>query len=112
MWNWLKLFRGRSEGSTLAAPPAYRIYTTEFDRIIHSDEIAEFVGGEAAFREYALELDRALTRWRAAAEISAIELTGKVLALKNRVPSVVSLLLDHSGSMRGQHALLAIAIVE
>jgi cobaltochelatase CobT len=98
--------------SSSASRQGYYVYTTQFDRVISANEIGSVVGGEAAFREYALELDRALTKWRAAAEISAIELVARFKAYCVPDSTLVSLLVDHSGSMKGQRAILAIAIVE
>ncbi len=95
----------------------YRVYTTEFDRVIHGDELPALLGPEqeATFQVKASELDPALSRWRAAAELAAIE-DVKAYASKHSADdvndTVACLLLDHSGSLRGQRAILATAITE
>lgn len=92
---------------------AYRAYTTKFDRVIGGNQINQFLAnkGRKAFEEYASELDLAWDRWIAGAELAAIE---AVAGLKDSVAdrTIACLLVDHSGSMRGQRAILATAIVE
>ncbi|HLQ93767.1 MAG TPA: hypothetical protein VK148_27410 [Xanthobacteraceae bacterium] len=91
----------------------YRAYTTKFDRVISGEEIPHFIGDrrKVTFEEYATELDGSIGKWRAAAEIAAVEAVGSV---DESVASdtVASLLVDHSGSLRGQRAIIARAIIE
>jgi len=100
-----------------ASPQEYRVYTTEFDRIISGDELPALLGPEreAMFQVKASEVDPVLSRWRAAAELAAVEEV-RADASKHRVDdlndTVACLLLDHSGSLRGQRAILATAIAE
>lgn len=100
-----------------ASPQHYRVYTTEFDRIINGDELPALLGPEreATFQVKASEADPVLSRWRAAAEPAAVE-EARAYAAKHGVDdlndTVACLLLDHSGSLRGQRAILAIAIAE
>jgi len=98
-------------------PQDYRAYTTEFDRIIHGDEIPALAGPEleAAFQQQVSGVEPELSRWRAAAEPAAIE-AAAAHASKHSVDdvndTVACLLLDHSGSLRGQPAILATATAE
>jgi len=107
----------RSGNPTSASPQDYRVYTTEFDRIIHGDQLPALLGPEqeATFQARASELDPVLSRWRAAAELAAAE-DVRAYATKHSADdlndTVACLLLDHSGSMRGQCAILATAIAE
>src|SRR5215467_3692238 len=57
------------------SPLRYRVYTTEFDRIIHGDELPARFGPEheATLQVKASEVDPVLSRWRAAAEPAAVE---------------------------------------
>jgi len=103
---------------TSASPQAYRVYTTEFDRIIHGDELPALLDPEqeAAFEVKVSEVDPVLSRWRAAAELAAVE-EARAYASKHGVDdlndTVACLLVDHSGSLRvGQRAILATAIAE
>ncbi|MCU0732316.1 MAG: hypothetical protein MUE84_12125 [Hyphomonas sp.] len=90
------------------------MFTTKFDRVLSGDQIDQFLGDSSrhAFKTYAAELDVALNKWSAAANISAIENTGSLRSIQHGAPAVCSLLVDHSGSMRGQRAILATAIVQ
>ncbi len=106
----------RSGNPTSASPQDYRVYTTEFDRIIHGDQLPALLGPEqeATFQARASELDPVLSRWRAAAELAAAE-DVRAYATKHSADDLndtVACLLDHSGSMRGQCAILATAIAE
>ena len=100
-----------------ASPQEYRVYTTEFDRIIHGDELPALFGPEheATLQVKASEVDPVLSRWRAAAEPAAVE-AARAHASKHSVDdlkdTVACLLLDHSGSLRGQPAILATGIAE
>ena len=100
-----------------ASSQDYRVYTAEFDRIIHGDELPAVFGPEheATLQVKASEVDPALSRWRAAAEPAAVE-AARAHASKHSVDdlkdTVACLLLDHSGSLRGQPAILATAIAE
>jgi len=58
-----------------ASRPDYCVYTTEFDRIIHGDELPALLSPEqeAAFHAREAEVDPVLSQWRTAAELAAIE---------------------------------------
>ena len=98
-------------------PQDYRAYTTEFDGVIHGDEIPALAGPEleASFQEKVSEAEPELSRWRTGAEPAAAE-AAAAHASKHSVDdlndTVACLLLDHSGSLRGQPAVLATAIAE
>src|SRR5215467_277450 len=98
-------------------PQDYRAYTTEFDGVIHGDEIPALAGPEleASFQEKVSGAEPELSRWRTAAEPAAVE-AARAHASKHSVDdlkdTVACLLLDHSGSLRGQPAVLATAIAE
>jgi cobaltochelatase CobT len=101
-----------------ASPQDYRVYTIEFDRIIHGDELPALLGPEqeTTFQVKASEFDPVLSRWRAAAELAAIE-DVSACASKHSVDdlndTVACLLVDHSGSLRvRQRAILATAVAE
>ena len=98
-------------------PATYRTFTTKFDRVISGNQINDLLseGGRKPFEEYAAELQLAVDRWRASAEVAAVEALTTVKRTHGDKPTsntVACLLVDHSGSMRGQRAILATAIVE
>jgi cobaltochelatase CobT len=99
-------------------PPAdYRAYTTAHDLELRGEQLGEFLGaaGAQAFKEYAAGYDQGMGSWRAAADITAMN---SVQSVKSATPSsilaetVAALLIDHSGSMRGQRAIIATALAE
>src|SRR5579871_2335539 len=100
------------------SPRDYRVYTTEFDRLMHIDEVPALVDPEqeAAFQARVAEVDPVLSQWRAAAERASIDDDVRAYAstdsADNLNDTVACLLLDHSGSLRGQRAILATAIAE
>ena len=113
---WARLLHWRSSRYPNTIPhEGYRIYTTQYDRVVTGDKIEEFLArsGREAFAAYAAELDVAITRWRAAAEVAAVEAVAKYRASAGPEAArdtVACLLLDHSGSLRGQRAIVATAI--
>jgi cobaltochelatase CobT len=95
----------------------YRAYTTQFDLEVNAADLAKSLrlGGESAFHSYALEFDRALAGWQAAANIVAVESTAQIKSIVSAASlkdTVASLLIDHSGSMRGQRAMIVTAMTE
>ena len=105
-----------TEGTNLA----YRVYTREFDRIVDAAELDSVLGavgavGQKAHEEAWEAFQEALQGWRVRAHLEALE-TAKVLSAtispSTRADTVVTLLLDQSGSMRGQNILLAAAAID
>jgi cobaltochelatase CobT len=94
----------------------YRAYTTEFDREITGDQIPQLLGTTSSqlLNAYISGLEPGISRWRASAEIALIEANHRYAGLEvgSKPNTVATLLLDHSGSMRGQRAILAIALTE
>ena len=115
---WARLLHWRSSRYPNTIPhDGYRIYTTQYDRVVTGDKIEVFLArsGREAFAAYAAELDVALTRWRAAAEVAAVEAVAKYRASAGpeaASDTIACLLLDHSGSLRGQRAIIATAIAQ
>jgi cobaltochelatase CobT len=107
-------------GKAESAPPpdgGYRIFTTQYDLEIRVEDLPKVMGwlDEAAFRDYALECDRTVDAWRAAADLAAIAAVDRVKAANstgNLRDTVACLLIDHSGSMRGQRAILGTAVAD
>jgi cobaltochelatase CobT len=100
-------------------PPAvagYRAYTTQFDLEVRAADLPKVIGrtGEEAFREYAAEFDYAMAAWRAKADLAAIAAIDRIRGVGGFEPAdtVASLLIDHSGSLRGQRAIIATALAE
>jgi cobaltochelatase CobT len=94
----------------------YRAYTTKFDLEIRAEDLPKLFGrtGEDTLRRYVSEFDRAMTEWRAMADLAAIEAVDRIKAGGALAPkdTVASLLIDHSGSLRGQRAIIATALAE
>jgi cobaltochelatase CobT len=95
----------------------YRAYTTRFDLELRADELAKAMGWweSVAFSAHVAELDRAMAGWRAAADIAAIEAIDRLRIAGDAGDlgdTVACLLIDHSGSMRGQRAIIAVALAE
>ncbi len=109
--------RKRIGNPAAASCPDYCVYTTEFDRIIHGDDLPALFSPEqeAAFQARVAEVDPVLSQWRTAAELVAID-DVKAYAAKHSADdpndTVACLLVDHSGSLRGQPAVLTTAVAE
>ena len=116
---WVELTKWLRPGgySTSDSTAEYRVYTTEFDLVVDGDQFTTLLGpkGEVALAESDSDLDHMLSRWRAVAEPAAIE-AANVYRSKHSADDttdiVACLLLDHSGSLRGQLAMVATAIAQ
>ena len=101
-------------------PSGYRVYTRNFDREIAAAEIdailppisssfqAEFDAAWEAF-------SNALVGWRTKAHLTALEASGRIRQAINAealAETTVTVLVDQSGSMRGQSMLLAAAATD
>ncbi|WP_108879687.1 cobaltochelatase CobT-related protein [Anderseniella sp. Alg231-50] len=110
------LFKSRTQSSK-ADEVAYKPYSTKFDLEIPADQIDEIVGtGDLkSWGAYADEYDNAAAEicgkatLAANREVSRIKTCMSEKALSN---TVACLLIDHSGSLRGQRAVMACAISE
>lgn len=99
---------------------AYRPYTTKFDREVHAKDI-DSVLGPLGFRNR-VRLDQAwdtlqtgLLPWKTQLHIKAAEAAARIrtaLSEDERADTAVSLLIDQSGSMRGQKMLYAAATAD
>jgi cobaltochelatase CobT len=95
----------------------YRVYTTQFDLLVDGDQLVGMLGSqaEAALAQSASDLDLTLSRWRAVAEPAVIEAASAYETkhgAQDTEDTVACLLLDHSGSLKGQRAILAVVIAE
>jgi cobaltochelatase CobT len=95
----------------------YRAYTTDFDLEIHGRDLRRWLGpaGEQAFYAYAEGYENRMGPRRGAAHIAA---RNSMQKLKATFPpsiiagTVAALLVDHSGSLRGERAMLATVLSE
>lgn len=101
-------------------PPPYRVFTREFDRVIHARDLDKVLGpltsaqataaGRAVF-----VFQRALEGWRTRVRLHAAKVSDE---LSRNLPATalantsVTLLIDQSGSMRGRSMRLATAAVD
>jgi cobaltochelatase CobT len=116
-WLWSRLARPAQSSLSAPSPPGeYRAYTTQYDLEVRADDLPKQIGsaGYQAFRQYAEEFDRSMAGWRAAADIAALATVDRVKAAAGADldDTVATLLIDHSGSMRGQRAMIATALAE
>ncbi|HEV3175522.1 MAG TPA: hypothetical protein VGZ72_06010 [Stellaceae bacterium] len=117
---WSRFARHRVSpqyASPLSPTSEYRAYTTDFDREIHGRDLRSWLGssGEQAFYAYVEGYENRMGPRRGAAHIVA---RSSVQKLKATVPAssmadtVAALLVDHSGSLRGERAMLATVLSE
>jgi cobaltochelatase CobT subunit len=99
---------------------AYRIYTTQFDLEVRANHIDAALGPLSAEDEKALDqawhaLQTGLLPWKTRLLILAAEASIRIrerLARTERYDTAISLLIDQSGSMRGQKMLFAAATAD
>ncbi|WP_429931338.1 cobaltochelatase CobT-related protein [Agrobacterium vitis] len=115
-----KIFARRAINPMLIDKKDYHAFTTDFDHIVKSEDLDQVLGplaqDDAAILDHAWQtFESSLTALRAEWTIAGIRM-GSYLAAHlprcRREDIVVSLLIDHSGSMRGQSILMAAAAAD
>jgi cobaltochelatase CobT len=100
--------------------PDYLVYTTKFDREVRANDLDSVLGplgpkDRAAVDEAWHELQTGLLPWRTRQHIVAANAARRLRELltdEERADTAVTLLLDQSGSMRGQRMLFAAATTD
>lgn len=97
----------------------YKVYTRDFDMVVKAEHLDKILGplppkARAALDEAWNEFQSGLASWKTKLHVSALEAADR---LRDPNPdhlrdSVVTLLVDQSGSMRGQAMLMAAASVD
>jgi cobaltochelatase CobT len=98
----------------------YRIYTRAFDRVVTARELDSVLGPLSAESKASLEkawdiFQTGLMDWRMRVHLDALtasERLRRVSTDDERADTVITLLVDQSGSMRGQSILLAAAATD
>lgn len=104
-------------GSPPAPPGPYHAYTTAFDVVTSALDLDTAIGrldakSSALVEEASQVLEMGLHPWKVRLHLLAAETSGRIrdaLTREERDATVVSLLFDQSGSMKGQKALFAAA---
>jgi len=101
----------RKDKPEIEYPNGYKVYTTQFDQVI----AGAFTGErQKRLAKRVAAFDRYFEDYKAEFDIEAVKLAG---SLRRRVSdrpfgdTVVSILVDHSGSMRGQRGLFCLLTV-
>jgi cobaltochelatase CobT len=121
--NELKpLFEGTTVASVTPRPVAsndntgaYHVFTRQFDRVLTADDLDRIVEGfgpvgKSMVEEGWAEFQDKLQNWRMRSHMSALKTAHRLESETEpceRRDTVVTLLLDQSGSMRGQKMMLA-----
>lgn len=95
----------------------YRAYTTKFDKVVKANELDAVLGpmgikDQGKLDEAWNELQSGLLPWKTKLHIASKELSERIrtqMPRAHREDTVVSLLFDQSGSMRGQKMLFSAA---
>lgn len=112
------LFKGAEAIKTADLPAGgYQIFSKQFDAVARSHELGAIIGPMPLTQQmdHSNAWDtfaEAMQGWRTKAHISAINVSGEIRATNTPDAlerTVVTLLVDHSGSMAGQKILLAAA---
>lgn len=106
--------------SSSESATGYRAYTTKFDREVRANQIDTVLGSLRQSHQIALDaaweaLQTDLLPWRTSLHLLAAEASLRIrsaLTDGERHDTVVSLLFDQSGSMRGQKMLFAAATAD
>jgi len=100
--------------------PDYLAYTTKFDREVRANDLDSVLGplglkDRPAIDEAWRELQTGLLAWRTRQHIIAANAAARIRELltdEERADTAITLLLDQSGSMRGQKMLFAAATMD
>jgi cobaltochelatase CobT len=116
--DWTKAFATRKPESP--RPEGYYAYTKQFDVVVAADQLNEVKeplnpARKAEYDEACKVVWDGTLAWRTGADIMALEASGRILQAKTSgelEDTAVTILIDHSGSMRGQKVLLSIVAVQ
>jgi cobaltochelatase CobT len=94
----------------------YKVFCRDFDVQISADQLDRVLGPSepSASQARSEALDNGLAGWRVRNDFAALETAARIRAATPQevlTDSIVSLLIDHSGSMKGQAILLAAGTV-
>jgi cobaltochelatase CobT len=117
MIAWLM---GRFSPPDVGAPAEYRVFTRKFDRIVRGDQLDSILGRQSLVDRHAHEqawaaFQGALQGWRTTAHLAALEASERIRQVTDQATladTAITLLVDQSGSMRGQSMLLAAAATD
>jgi Cobalamin biosynthesis protein CobT VWA domain len=108
------VWRGRRTGKPvpLDAAKPYQVFCRDFDLEVESDKLDLALGlaRNSMSQERLAEIEKDLVAWRVHHELAVLETAARIRSANSQdvlEDTVVSLLIDHSGSMRGQCMLLA-----
>lgn len=115
-----KLFGRPAETTTGSSNPSYGVYTRDFDSTVGAYELKDVLGRLSPEDSSALEqswrvFETSLMAWRTECGLKAIEASRDIanhVTKAQLADTVVSLLIDHSGSMRGQSIIMAAAVAD
>jgi len=113
-------FRRKLYWCAVGSSRPYKVFTRKFDKVMRAGELGAFLGPLSKAEQVSLDeawqvFQAALTGWRTKLQVSALEASARIrdrLSDGERADTVVSILLDHSGSMRGQKILLSAAAMD
>lgn len=100
--------------------PDYSAYTTKFDREVRANDLDSVLGplrpdDKAALDEAWRVFEMSLLPWKTRQLVFAADAAARIRAVlpdEDRASTTVTLLLDQSGSMRGQKMLFAVAAID
>ncbi len=99
---------------------SYRIYTRKFDRVARAEDLDKILGPLSPSNSAALDeawdvFQNGLIGWRSKANLKALDAAARMKGeghAEKAASTAVALLVDQSGSMRGQSMILAAAAVD
>lgn len=105
---------------TFKSESDYRAYTTKFDRVVAANDLDTILGEQSVRDRTSLddawhELQTGLLPWKTRLHVAASEqarLIREHLSADQREDTVITLLFDQSGSMRGQKILFSAATAD
>lgn len=115
-----RLRRMAKRSANAAGRDGYRIFTDLFDECVDAKDLQRLMPpldpeGADAYRRACDIFERGLTDWKLAMQMAALDASSQIrraLPAGQPRPTVVALLIDHSGSMKGRKILLAAAAAE
>ncbi|MDC7683489.1 hypothetical protein PQU92_09395 [Asticcacaulis sp. BYS171W] len=115
----LPLSSERPAASESYAPYPYKAFTTQYDRVVEAADLGKLLtldaGGQRAHDEAWEAFETGLQGWRVRLSMAALEVSGEIRELTSetqRHDTVITLLVDQSGSMKGQNLLMLAGAVD
>ncbi|SRR5579862_849819 len=120
MFDWRGRLKSLAGVEPVRSGDAYHVFTRKYDVTVDAGQLDDVLGPLGSEQAHELEeawnlFETRMTAWKTDASLHALEMSNalcRAMSPQARADTIVALLVDQSGSMRGPKMLLAAAAVD